>query len=132
MVVERNKSVPIPSFFGLFRSTTVPFKGFKKSRWNIVQLHSWPDLTGGLNRTIRNFFPGTGKPVSRTVRDFAGPVWALSRISLMPASSFDNSIKTYETDNALGPCVYPGKGFKPNLGGQISLEQIVFEQMSLE
>jgi hypothetical protein len=28
------------SFFGPFRSTTGPFKGFKKSRWNIVQLRS--------------------------------------------------------------------------------------------
>ena len=32
----------------------------------------------------RNFFPETGKPLSRKFRDFTGAAWALSRISLMP------------------------------------------------
>ena len=86
MVVERKKSVPLPAFFGLFRSTTGPFKGFKKSRWNIVQLRSWPDLTRGLNGTIGNFFPGTRKPVSSTGQNFARPVWVFlkSRSCLSP------------------------------------------------
>ena len=34
----------------------------------------------------RNFFPEAGKPLSRNYRDFAGAAWALSRISLMPAT----------------------------------------------
>ncbi len=74
-------------FFGPFRSTTEPFKGFKRYCWNIIQLWSWLDRTGGVNGTIQNFFPETGKPVSQTGWDFARLVWALSRISLMPGST---------------------------------------------
>jgi hypothetical protein len=68
----------------LFRSSPGSLKGTKMYRSSSVQRRSLAELTGGFNETERNFFPETGKILSRNFRDFAGAALALSRISLMP------------------------------------------------
>ncbi len=48
----------------------------------------------------RNFFPETGKPVSRKFQDFTGAALALSQISLMPVETYSNNI-FWQTTNKM-------------------------------